>query len=368
MDLSRQPRRAKTSACVLGPQIRRGLKPRRTTHSNSVKIEEYATCFLPRSKNSPSAPETGESAQAVYFSLFVGGFSLVLAKLLACRVAPSATMKASLFDSLGDVAGYLIMMLTEHLVREADEEHFPAGQGRFEPLGILSFAIYNVTTFFNLILGALERMVEGSLAEEVYPSSFRNVVLVLCVCIFAKLLCVGFCSRVARRSGSEVAQTLCADHVLDALSNCFVLVVLCVLHFGHGRLGRLEYYLDDLCCIFLSSYVLVNWARVVRTELKMLAGHAADPDLSKKMVHSASILVQNFPGIQAKVGLLRLFHAGKNLMAEVELQVSCGDIQSLAELVQLLEYTLTDDSCGSIERVMVTLRAESSEGLSEGIP
>lgn len=194
--------------------------------------------------------------------------------------------------------------------------------------------------------------------------------LVLGMCICAKLVCVGFCSRIARRSGSDVAKTLCVDHILDSLSNCFVVVVLCTLYFCNGLLGSLEYYLDDVCCIILSSYVLVNWALIVRTELKMLAGHAADPDLSQRIVRSAAILVENFPHVDAKVDLLRLFHIGKNLMAEVELQVSCGEIQAVAQLVQHLEYTLAHDSCASIERVLVTLRVDSKskEFIEDGIP
>jgi len=321
-------------------------------------VEEYIPSYRP-SCNEGKGDDRHSSAYAVYVSLIVGGLSVAAAKAVVYCVAPSATVKASLIDSVGDIAGYSIMFITERLLRQADEDRFPAGRGRVEPLGILSFAVFTATTFFNLLLRSAERICGGGAEpEDLYPSAFMSVVLVMCTCIAAKLFCAGFCKRIFCRSGSEVAKTLCVDHTLDMFSNCFVLAVFCVCHVWHGQLGSLEPYIDDLCCMALSGYVLVNWASVARSELKVIAGVAANPELKSRIVQVAAHLVEKFPDIDARLGTLRLFHIGTNLMAEVELLVSRGEVMALAMLVQKIEDKLLDKE---VERVLVTVRADAMD-------
>ncbi|CAK0830691.1 unnamed protein product, partial [Prorocentrum cordatum] len=197
---------------------------------------------------------------AVGLSLWVGGAGLAACKLAAYVATGSPLVRASMFDSLGDVFSSVIMQITQRKIADTrDARRYPLGKHRFESLGVLFFCAFMTATMTNMIIDslqtllsppedagpgagdALRRLLEenprlrwgylpwsrpsvdalvaqyGGGEEEESEQSLATVLMVACVLV--KLLCFAYCKAVAQRTQSGVVAALADDHRNDAVSN-----------------------------------------------------------------------------------------------------------------------------------------------------
>lgn len=100
----------------------------------------------------------------VWMSLLIGGFAVLGIKVAAFSISGSQMVKTTMFGSCGDALSGAILLLTQRNSRRSDVTKFPAGKGRFEPLGILVFSVFiaalmtcQVLTAFWHVAGVDER-------------------------------------------------------------------------------------------------------------------------------------------------------------------------------------------------------------------
>merc|ERR1719159_1047926 len=75
-------------------------------------------------------------------SLVLGAFAVLGIKVAAFSISGSQMVKTSMFGSCGDALSGAILILTQRSTRKNDVTKFPAGKGRFEPLGVLVFSVF----------------------------------------------------------------------------------------------------------------------------------------------------------------------------------------------------------------------------------
>ena len=97
---------------------------------------------------------------AVMLSFWVGGLGLVLMKYVAYSLSQSTLVRASMFESVGDVLSSTIMAVTRSKVADSRDSHnYPTGKRRLTPLGILFFAAFATSTFANLAMESVQKLV-----------------------------------------------------------------------------------------------------------------------------------------------------------------------------------------------------------------
>ena len=78
---------------------------------------------------------------------------------VAYFMSGSELIKASVFESLGDVMSSAILAVTQMRVRDQSDMHlYPTGKKRFTPLGILFFSAFAVSTMISLIIENIEKL------------------------------------------------------------------------------------------------------------------------------------------------------------------------------------------------------------------
>lgn len=84
----------------------------------------------------------------------------------------AAVVKTSCLDSMGDLVANGISLYTNHRMSTVDLVNFPAGQGRFEPIGVSVFSTLMASAMFANLLNNIEAMIGG--AELSRADAVRN--------------------------------------------------------------------------------------------------------------------------------------------------------------------------------------------------
>ena len=95
------------------------------------------------------------------YSTVLAGWAVQLkpSRGVAYFMSGSELIKASVFESLGDVMSSAILAVTQMRVRDTTDMHlYPTGKKRFTPLGILFFSAFAVSTMISLIIENIEKL------------------------------------------------------------------------------------------------------------------------------------------------------------------------------------------------------------------
>jgi len=319
----------------------------------------------------------------------------VAIKCLAYFISGSELIKASIFESLGDVMSSAILAVTQMKVRDDRDMHlYPRGKGRFTPLGILFFSAFAVSTMIGLVIENLEKLF-GSTDEEERRDLLRKLfeeqprlrfgmrdeaveklissygeeesggmegalVALLVACIIIKGGLLVFCLYAARRGESEIARTVAMDHRNDILGNTLVLVIVggTVWCHNRGKGGEWLEKVDPSSSLLLALYVLTCWLQTAADQLRMLSDRRAEEEHAQAVVDFASGRIAN-SGLHLVEA--STYHVGEGYAAKLELMPD-GTAQTPSQVAQILD-TLEKDMLGSHLQVMeVHARLRPKEG------
>mmetsp|Transcript_12625 Transcript_12625/g.23759 ORF Transcript_12625/g.23759 Transcript_12625/m.23759 type:complete len:365 (-) Transcript_12625:88-1182(-) len=310
---------------------------------------------------------------AVSLSFWLGGVSLVAIKCMAYFISGSELIKASVFESLGDVMSSAILAVTQMKVRDTSDMHlYPTGKKRFTPLGILFFSAFAVSTMISLIIenveklfGAseeeerrelltrlfdeqprlrqhlqpsqLEQMIESYVEEEAAAEAApQSLVLLLFVCILIKMFLLVFCLYAARQADSEIARTVAMDHRNDILGNSLVLLIVA----GSGwcrRTGHSPPWLDKVdpsSSMLLALYVLVSWLQTAAEQLRVLSDKRAEEEHTEAIVTFTQGRLANTGFSLTKAST---YHIGEGYAVILDLTAQEGMKKSATEIAVFLE-------------------------------
>mmetsp|Transcript_70833 Transcript_70833/g.201015 ORF Transcript_70833/g.201015 Transcript_70833/m.201015 type:complete len:356 (-) Transcript_70833:92-1159(-) len=305
---------------------------------------------------------------AVGLSLWVGGAGLAACKLAAYVATGSPLVRASMFDSLGDVFSSVIMQITQRKIADTrDARRYPLGKHRFESLGVLFFCAFMTATMTNMIIDslqtllsppedagpgagdALRRLLEenprlrwgylpwsrpsvdalvaqyGGGEEEESEQSLATVLMVACVLV--KLLCFAYCKAVAQRTQSGVVAALADDHRNDAVSNLFAAITMIVIRVleDKGVSGEYLAKLDPLVALLLSTWIVYNWVSTAVEHLQKLSDEVVDDEELQRIQSAAEDALR---GSSLQVDAAHVYSVGDGCQVSLELAPVKGNAAS----------------------------------------
>ncbi|MEY2914972.1 MAG: hypothetical protein RLZZ184_4281 [Cyanobacteriota bacterium] len=227
----------------------------------------------------------------------------------------------SVTDSANNVLGLVAIKFSSPL---PDREH-PYGHNKFEAVGALGIAAFLGIACFEIVQGAVERIIKGGEPVKVSPIELWLLLIVLGVNIF-----VAFYERnVGRRVGSSI---LVAD-ATHTMSD--VWVTICVIG---GLIGVwLGYQLLDVLLAFPVA-LLVFWSgwSVLKENLPWLVDQMA---IAPEIIHTIAVSV---PGVLNCHDIASRGVIGRQVFIEMHLIVDARDVETAHIITEEVERQLEE--------------------------
>jgi divalent metal cation (Fe/Co/Zn/Cd) transporter len=148
---------------------------------------------------------------------FVANVLLLASKVAIMYLTSSMSMLAGLVDGVLDFLSTVIVWVTTVMIRRQDRNRFPITRRRLEPLSVLIFSVIMVTSFFQVGLTSINRLMgeDHTLVELSLPS-----IILMAATVIVKLLCWLWCRLIP----SPGVQVLAQDAMTDVIFNTFSII------------------------------------------------------------------------------------------------------------------------------------------------
>jgi cation diffusion facilitator family transporter len=177
----------------------------------------------------PNAPERTDAIRRVLQGLLVANIAVVLVKLAVGLTTGSLAVFGdaihSSVDALNNVLGLAVMRVA---AKGPDDEH-PYGHAKFESLGALLVIIFLSVTIFELMKGAIGRLMHPAPAIQLDLMQGGLLVLTLLVNIWVSW----YETRAGRRLKSELLLADAAHTRVDVIITIAVIAGLMLSRMGH---------------------------------------------------------------------------------------------------------------------------------------
>ncbi|KAH1263070.1 Metal tolerance protein 4 [Glycine max] len=182
-----------------------------------------------------------EHERAMKISNYANAVLLALKIYVTIR-SGSIAVAASTLDSLLDFMAGGILCFTHLAMKDINMYKYPIGKLRGQPVGIIIFAAVIATLGFQVLITAVQQLIENNPPEKM---SFDQLVWLYSVMIFAtvKLL-------------QHLTNANLQDHYFDVVTNVIGLIA--------AVLGdKFYWWIDPVGAILLSIYTITNWSGTV---------------------------------------------------------------------------------------------------------
>lgn len=268
---------------------------------------------------------------------FVANAILLIGKIFVVFSVPSVSVLASLVDAALDFLSTAIVWLTTRLISSSqhDQNNYPVGRRRLEPVGVLVFSIIMMTSFVQVALESIQRL-SGS--EHTLIKLSNAALATMLGTIVIKGACWLWCRLVRNSSVRALAEDAKTDIVFNMGSILFPIV---------GYYARV-WWLDATGGLLLSLFVVVQWSQTSAHHVRNLTGLSASPDERNLLLY----LTMRFATAIRQIQNLRAYHAGDKLIVEVDIVLSANmPLKDSHDLSEVLTYFL--ESVPIVDRAFV---------------
>ncbi|PRP86638.1 hypothetical protein PROFUN_05117 [Planoprotostelium fungivorum] len=276
---------------------------------------------------------------AIYGSVAVN-ICLFGLQLFAAIQSKSLSILATMADSFMDLLSGIILLFAERASKKSANIKYPVGKARIETAGIIVFAVLMSALALELIIQAVESLIEKKENPQLEPLPIACVAASL----FAKILLFIYCYSL--RHNPSVA-LLATDHRNDLFVNSFGL--------GAAILAsRTLWWIDPAGAIVVALIILRSWASTAYEHAQLIVGVTADPNFISKitylgLTHDKRIL---------KMDTARAYTVGNNFFVEVDIvldpELKLREAHDIGESLQMKLENLPN-----VERAFVHLDYET---------
>ena len=230
---------------------------------NSLESPQAPEALTIRLKETRKLFPTSCKVWSLIYASFLSNCVLFCIKVYIFWQSNSLAVLASAVDSFLDLVSQGIMFLVLRGSQDADEEIWPVGRGRLEPIGIIVCASLMGMASFQVIYQSATTLVSGYLDPEnrKLVDLPMSMVIILIIAIAWKLLLFIACNSLKHISHSLTV--LKEDHRNDVLSNFAVLA----MTYTSVRYPRF-WYLDPAGAILISLYICAVWLDVAKEQVR----------------------------------------------------------------------------------------------------
>ncbi|GAA6064571.1 hypothetical protein JCM10212_006196 [Sporobolomyces blumeae] len=298
----------------------------------------------------PNSSAKEESmAASVKFAInlnFVVNVLLLVAKICVVFLSHSMSLIASTVDSAMDFLSTLIIFGTAKYIEHKDWKSryvYPTGKSRMEPLGVLVFSVFMISSFLQVFIESVQRLLDKDLVEAPLSNLALGVML-------ATIVIKGLVWLACRAIKTTAVEALQQDAETDCIFNVFSILFPFVGSLVHFK------YLDAIGGAVLSAYIMANWTKTLLENVRKLTGRRAPPQEHQRIAY----LLTRFSPLVTAVQHLSIYHAGDAYVVEVDIVLpeSCS-LTEAHNLGEAAQYSL--EQLSNIERAFVHVDVSVNE-------
>ncbi|KAA0042238.1 metal tolerance protein 4 isoform X2 [Cucumis melo var. makuwa] len=230
---------------------------------------------------------------------------LLLLKIYATVRSGSIAIAASTLDSLLDLMAGGILWFTHLYMKRVNIYKFPIGKLRVQPVGIIVFAAVMATLGFQVLLQAVEQLIQDKPSESLSSEQFVWLCAIMTFATVVKLALWLYC----KNSRNDIVRAYAKDHYFDVVTNVVGLVA--------AILGdKIFWWIDPVGAIALAIYTILNWSGTVWENAVSLVGKSAPPEVLQMLTY----LVIRHPEVK-RVDTVRAYTFGVLYFVEVDIEL-----------------------------------------------
>nr|CAD1832875.1 unnamed protein product [Ananas comosus var. bracteatus] len=232
--------------------------------------------------------------------------ALLALKVYATIRSGSIAIAASTLDSLLDLMAGGILWFTHLYMKNINIYKFPIGKLRVQPVGIIIFAAVMATLGFQILVQAVERLIENETPDKMTTAQLAWLYSIMLSATVVKLALWLYC----RTSGNKIVRAYAKDHYFDVVTN--------VLGLAAAVLGdKFYWWIDPAGAIVLAIYTITNWSGTVWENAVSLVGQSAPPEMLQKLTY---LVIRHDPQIK-RVDTVRAYTFGVLYFVEVDIEL-----------------------------------------------
>lgn len=266
----------------------------------------------------------GVVRRVLLITLLLNIFVMVL-KAFVGTLTGSLSLLADALHSVTDSANNVLGLITSSFSSPYPDREHPYGHQKFEAVGALGIAAFLGIACFEIIQGAVEKIINGGKPVKITPSELWILLLVLGVNIF-----VAFYER---RVGRRVKSNILIADATHTMSDIWVTITVIA-----GLIGVwLGYQWLDIVLSFPVA-LLVFWSgwTVLKENLPWLVDEMA---VAPEIIHSLALSV---PGVVNCHSIASRGVIGRQVFIEMHLIVDAPDVETSHRITEQVEKLLED--------------------------
>ncbi|XP_057983581.1 metal tolerance protein 4-like [Malania oleifera] len=233
-------------------------------------------------------------------------FILLGFKIYATVKSGSLAIAASTLDSLLDLMAGGILWFTHLSMKSINIYKYPIGKLRVQPVGIVIFAAVMATLGFQVLIQAVEKLIENSPYEKMATQQLVWLYSIMLSATGVKLVLWLYC----RSSENKIVRAYAKDHYFDVVTNVVGLLA--------AVLGdEFFWWIDPVGAIMLAVYTISNWSGTVLENAVSLVGQSASPEVLQKLTY---LVIRHHPRIK-RVDTVRAYTFGVLYFVEVDIEL-----------------------------------------------
>ncbi|BAZ40982.1 cation diffusion facilitator family transporter [Calothrix sp. NIES-4101] len=262
--------------------------------------------------------------KVLIITLLLNIFVMVL-KAVVGNMTGSLSLLADALHSITDSANNILGLITSRFSSPIPDREHPYGHQKFEAVGALGIAAFLGIACFEIIQGAIERIIHGGKPVRISAPELWILLVVLGVNIFVAF----YERRVGKRVGSPI---LIAD-ATHTMSDIWVTITVIA-----GLIGVwLGYQWLDVVLAFPVA-LLVFWSgwTVLKDNLPWLVDEVA---IAPETIHAIALAV---PGVVNCHDIASRGVVGRQIFIEMHLIVDAADVETAHRITEEVEKRLEE--------------------------
>ena len=296
-----------------------------------------------------SAPKDNRSqVQKVLIQTLLLNLFVLCIKLVVGLMTGSLSLIADALHSLTDSANNVLGLWANRAASPQPDREHPYGHQKFEAVGALGIAGFLSIACFEILKGAVDRIIHPAVATKINGSEFWFLILVLAVNIFV--------ATYERREGKRLNSSLLIADAYHTLSDIWVTIAVLI---GLGGIWLFNWQWLDMALAFpVAALVMSSGWTVLRENLPWLVDESAiAPE------HIADI-ARSVPGVLNVHDIASRGVIGRQCFIEMHLIVEPAEVAAAHAITEAIEDKL--EQRFSPVRIMIHVEPPSyrSEQLS----
>lgn len=244
----------------------------------------------------------------------------------------SLSLLADALHSVTDSANNILGLVTNHYANPQPDRDHPYGHHKFDAIGALGIAVFLGIACFEILSGAVERLLKGGTVVKISPNELWILLIVLGINIFVTFY--------ERRAGKRLGSAILVADAQHTMSDVWVTIMVIAGLIGVWQGEVLNIPQLQSLDVFLSFPVALlvfhsGW-KVLTENLPWLVDEMA---IAPEIIHAIAIDV---PGVVNCHSIASRGVVGRQVFIDMHLIVDAADVETAHRITEEVEAHLEE--------------------------